>query len=87
MVDEFRITPEPPEADRRAIIKAVEEMLRRSEQRARPSLWRLSGWVNQRTGLTDLERWVVAYRRWPLSARFPRGGREYAGMYGRGDAK
>lgn len=84
---EFRVVPDPPEADRQAIIKAVEEMLLRSERLARPAAWRLSGWVNQRTGLTDLSGWVAAQRRWPLSARLPWGGREFVGLNGRGDAK
>jgi hypothetical protein len=84
---EFRIEPEPTEADRQAIIKAVEELLERKEQLARPSTWRLFGWVAQRTGITDLARWMPSTRVWPLSARLPRGGREFPGLSGRGDAK
>jgi hypothetical protein len=84
---EFRIEPEPTEADRQAIIKAVEELLEREEHLARPSTWRLFGWVAQRTGITDLARWMPSTRVWPLSARLPRGGREFPGLSGRGDAK
>jgi hypothetical protein len=84
---ELRIEPEPTDADRQAIIKAVEVMIEREEQLARPSSWRLSGWVAQRTGITDLARWLPSTRVWPLSTRLPRGGREYPGLGGRGDAK
>lgn len=84
---EIRIDPEPSPEDREAILAAVRELLAREASLARPSPWRLAGWVHQRTGITDLARWVPAERRWPLSARLPWGGREYPGLVGRGDAR
>ena len=84
---ELRITPDPDDVDRAAVLAAVRELLRRSEELARPSTWRLSGWVSQRTGVTDLARSVPEPRRWPLSARLPWGGRIFPGLNGRGDAK
>jgi hypothetical protein len=82
---EFDISPQPSQGDREAILAAVRELLRREADIARPSVWRLSGWVSQRTGITDLGRWTS--RRWHLSARLPWGGRVFPGMNGRGDAK
>ena len=84
---EFRIAPDPDDGDRAAILEAVRRLLRRSEELARPSVWRLSGWVSQRTGVTDLARAAPGSRTWPLSARMPWGGRVFPGLNGRGDAK
>jgi hypothetical protein len=85
--DEFRIVPDPSDRDREAILAAVAETLRREASLARPSPWRLAGWVGQRVGLTDLGRWVPTERRWALSSTFPRGGRTFPGLNGRGDAR
>lgn len=79
------ITPDPGE-HRDAILAAVRELLRRESALARPSAWRLSGWVAQRAGITDFGRWLPG-RQWALSARLPSGGREFPGLNGRGDAK
>ncbi|MEX2393949.1 MAG: hypothetical protein WD826_05670 [Actinomycetota bacterium] len=87
MENEFRISPAPPDADRQAILAAVEQTLRREASLARPSAWRLSGWVGQRVGITDLGRWLTPERRWSLASTFPRGGRVFNGLNGRGDAK
>lgn len=84
---ELRVSPEPSEADREAILAAVAETLRREAELVQPSPWRLSGWVGQRVGLTDLSRGIPWLRRWPLSALMPRGGRVFNGLNGRGDAK
>lgn len=81
------ISPEPSDAQREAIIASVVQLLAREASLARPSTWRLSGWVAQRTGITDLGRWLPPHRRWPTSARLPWGGREFPGLNGRGDAK
>jgi len=86
-VTDARITPEPPPSDREAILEAVDALLRREADRARPSTWTLGGWIDRRVGLTDLGRWIEPDRRWVLSARLPRGGRDYPGLTGRGDAK
>jgi hypothetical protein len=84
---EYGISPEPTDEDRLVVVAAVEALLRAEAELARPSAWRLGGWVHRRVGIEDLGRWVPEHRRWPLSARLPRGGREYPGLYGRGDAK
>ena len=84
---ELDIIPEPPDDHRDAVLAAVRELLNREEGLARPSAWRVSGWVAQRTGLTDLAKWLPASRHWPLSSRLPWGGREFPGLNGRGDAK
>ena len=84
---EIQIHPEPSDEHRAAILQSVRELLARESSLARPAAWRLSGWVAQRTGITDLARWVPEHRRWPASVRFPWGGREWPGLNGRGDAK
>jgi hypothetical protein len=84
---DIRISPDPSDEHRGAILAAVRELLRRESALARPSTWRVSGWVAQRTGITDLARWLPGERRWPMSARLPWGGREFPGLNGRGDAK
>ena len=89
MSDEFelRITPDATPEDRAAILAAVEATLRREADLARPAAWRLSGWLNQRVGITDLAHWVPASRVWPASGAMPWGGRTFPGLNGRGDAK
>ncbi|MGH2759779.1 MAG: hypothetical protein ACRDKJ_09465 [Actinomycetota bacterium] len=82
-----RITPDPGTEDRAAILAAVEELLRREDDLARPALWKLAGWTQRRVGLTDLRRWIPPQRRWPLSTHLARGGRVFPGLNGRGDAK
>jgi hypothetical protein len=84
---DVRISPEPPDEHRDAILAAVRELLERESSLARPSPWRVSGWIAHRTGITDLGRFMPAHRRWPASARMPWGGREFVGLNGRGDAK
>lgn len=84
---DLRITPEPSSEDRKAIMAAVDEVLRKEDELAKPPVWRLAGWTERGVGIDDLERWVPAHRRWALSARMPRGGRVFPGLYGRGDAK
>ena len=89
MSDRFdlHVTPEPSDADQDAILAAVRQTLDREADLARPSGWRLQGWTQQRVGLTDLARGVPDHRRWALSTRMPRGGRDFPGLQGRGDAK
>jgi hypothetical protein len=87
--DEFDIVikPEPSDEHRDAILASVRELLAREQSLARPAAWRVSGWVAQRAGLTDLAKWLPPSRHWPLSSRMPWGGREFPGLNGRGDAK
>jgi len=84
---EIRITPEPSEDHRRAILGSVQALLQREASLARPSSWRVADWVAQRSGIRDLATSLPDVRRWPLSARLPWGGREFPGLNGRGDAK
>ena len=83
----FRITPEPTDEDRDAILAAVREMLRREAELAKPSAWRLAGRIDHRAGMLDIGGSVPDPSRWRLASRFPRGGRVFNGMNGRGDAK
>ena len=84
---DLAISPEPSTDERDAILAAVERTLAREAELARPAAWRLSGWIDQRIGITDINRWISGHRRWPLSPRMPRGGRIFPGLNGRGDAK
>jgi hypothetical protein len=84
---EYHIRPEPSDEDRAAVLAALHELLAKEAELLAPAPWRLAGWTEQRVGLGDLQRWVPAHRRWPLSARLPRGGRVFPGLNGRGDAK
>jgi hypothetical protein len=84
---DIHVSPQPSDDDRDAILAAVRETLQREAELARPAGWRLSGWTDQRVGLTDLARWVPDHRRWALSTRMPLGGRVFNGLQGRGDAK
>jgi hypothetical protein len=84
---ELEISPEPSSDERDAILAVVEQTLAREAELARPSAWRLAGWIDQRIGITDINRWIGGQRRWPLSARLPRGGRTFPGLNGRGDTK
>lgn len=84
---EIHIDPDPSDAERAAILESVRQLLAHESSLAGPSAWRLSGWIAQRTGITDLARWIPQHRRWPASTRLPWGGREWPGLNGRGDAK
>jgi len=84
---EVHISPEPGDDHRKAVLAALRELLDREAGLARPAAWRVSGWVAQRTGITDLAKWLPPSRHWPLSSRMPWGGREFPGLNGRGDAK
>jgi len=81
------ISPEPSPEDREAVLAAMDALLRREAELARPSLWRTSGWMSQGVGIDDVAGSVPAARRWPLSSRLPWGGRLFPGLNGRGDAK
>jgi hypothetical protein len=84
---DVRISPEPPDDHREAIFASVRQLLAREASLARPSTWRVSGWVAQGAGITDLGRFLPPHRRWQASARMPWGGRPFVGLNGRGDAK
>jgi hypothetical protein len=83
----LRISPEPSESDRAAILAAVRETLRREAEVAQPGMWRIAGWTERGVGIDDVQRWVPPHRRWALSSRLPVGGRVFPGLNGRGDAK
>ena len=73
-------------------VAALKEALTRAaeaERRARAaSIWRRASRAQgRRLGMYDYRDRFSHDEAWRLSARFPVGGREYAGRNGRGDAK
>ncbi len=84
---ELRITPEPSPEDREAVLAVVRELLRRDEALARPAAWAIGSWTSRRAGVWDVRPQLPTDRAWVLSARLPWGGREYAALIGRGDAR
>ena len=77
-------TPEEEAAALAAIEQAVE-----AERMARSSsIWLRSGRAQgRRLGMYDYRDRFSHEDAWRLSVRFPPGGKEYSGLYGRGDAK
>jgi hypothetical protein len=78
----------PNASEIRAVEQALEEMIV-SERGARsPSLWLRAGRSQgRRLGMFDYRDRFANEDAWRLSTRFPFGGREYMGRYGRGDTK
>jgi len=82
------ISGDPSPAERAAIEIALKELIE-TEHRARAaSIWRrASRSQGRRLGMGDYRDRFDPDEAWRLSLRFPRGGREYPGLHGRGDAK
>jgi hypothetical protein len=78
----------PTEAEHAAIERSLERIVA-SERAARtPSLWLRAGRSQaRRLGMFDYLDRFAADDGWRVSSRFPFGGREYVGRYGRGDTK
>ncbi len=77
-------TPEQLEALEAALEKHLED----EYQATCPSLWlRASRSHGRRLGMLDYRDRFTSADAWRLSTRFPFGGREYAGLIGRGDAR
>jgi hypothetical protein len=78
----------PTVAERAAIERAVDRAIEVQHAAEVPSLWLRSGRAQgRRLGMLDYRGRFDNEDAWRLSSRFPFGGREYAGKYGRGDAK
>jgi len=78
----------PTESELSAIAQALEQHVEDQRAAAAPSIWRRAGRAQgRRLGMFDYRDRFSAEDAWRLSARFPFGGREYAGRHGRGDAK
>ncbi len=70
------------------IAEAIERIAETERQSRLPSLWLRAGrGQGRRLGMYDYRDRFSHEEAWRLSLRFPTGGREYSGLYGRGDAK
>ena len=70
------------------ISEALESAIEHEREATRPSLWlRGARAQGRRLGVFDYRDRLMHADSWRLSARFPFGGREYQGLWGRGDAK
>ena len=82
------ISGSPTKDEKRAIEKALVEMVEAERQATSSSLWlRAARSQGRRLGMLDYRDRFTHEDAWRLSARFPFGGREYPGRYGRGDTK
>lgn len=75
-------------AERAAIADALEELVAQRHEAALASMWLRAGRAQgRRLGMFDYRDRFAHEDAWRLSSRFPFGGREYAGLVGRGDAR
>lgn len=82
------IDGEPTDAERTAIRAALEKVVEEERRQSAASLWKRAGRAQgRRLGNFDYRDRFSSDDAWRLSTRFPFGGREYAGLNGRGDAK
>ena len=82
------VSGEPTDAEKRAIQRALEEMVAAERHEREGSLWMRAGRAQgRRLGMSDYRDRFARDDAWRLSARFPYGGREYPGLVGRGDAR
>ena len=78
----------PTDAERAAIEAALAQSLEKERAATEPSLWLRAGRAQgRRLGMYDYRDRFAREEAWRLSLRFPPGGREYAGLNGRGDSK
>jgi hypothetical protein len=78
----------PSEAERAAIERSLEHIVAAERAARTPSLWLRAGRSQaRRLGMFDYLDRFAADEGWRVSSRFPFGGREYVGRYGRGDTK
>lgn len=76
------------EAERLAVTKALQELVRQERHDRALSIWRRAGRAHgRRLGMFDYRDRFSREDAWRLSTRFAFGGREYPGLNGRGDAK
>ncbi len=82
------VSGHPSEEEAGAIQAAVERMVEEERSARATSLWlRAARSQGRRLGMMDYRDRFSHEDAWRLSTRFPFGGREYRGLYGRGDAK
>ena len=82
------VTGAPSEEEQRAIQAALEDAVEEERKARETSLWlRAARSQGRRLGMLDYRDRFRREDAWRLSARFPFGGREYSGRYGRGDTK
>ena len=78
----------PTEEERAAIETALAQMVEEERRAQAASVWKRAGRAQgRRLGNFDYRDRFESADAWRLSTRFPFGGREYAGLNGRGDAK
>jgi hypothetical protein len=82
------VSGSPSEEEKKAIQRALEDAVEEERAAQATSLWlRAARSQGRRLGMLDYRDRFSHEDAWRLSARFPFGGREYAGRYGRGDTK
>ena len=78
----------PTDEERAAIATALTQMIEEERRARAASVWKRAGRAQgRRLGNFDYRDRFDSSDAWRLSTRFPFGGREYAGLNGRGDAK
>lgn len=78
----------PTEEERSAIEAALTKLIEEERRARAASVWKRAGRAQgRRLGNFDYRDRFDSADAWRLSTRFPFGGREYAGLNGRGDAK
>ena len=79
---------EPTEIEVQVVQAALERVVDQERTASQPSMWLRAGRSQgRRLGMFDYRDRFASADAWRLSVRFPYGGREYPGRYGRGDAK
>ncbi len=78
----------PTPEERRALEETLERVVEEERRAREASLWLRAGRAQgRRLGNLDYRDRFSREDAWRLSVRFPFGGREHAGLHGRGDAK
>lgn len=86
-IDDYHISGNPTPDEERAVLSAIEKIIREEEQRSIPSSWKIAGRVAGMRGGFLEARHRLGGRSWRLSTRIPTGGREPPYLRGRGEAK
>jgi hypothetical protein len=87
-VEVLGIQGHPTEEERRAIERVLEHIVAADLHARLPSVWLRAGRAQgRRLGMYDYRDRFSSEDAWRLSVRFPPGGRQYPGLWGRGDAR
>ena len=87
-LDVVSIAGNPTEQERRAAEEGLAKLIEAEREATAPALWARAGRGEaRRLGMYDYRDRFSRDDAWRLSARFPAGGQQYAGLFGRGDAK